>query len=81
MKSGSAVSHYHSGSLFLLESLGEPILFLMMINDLKLSSGKTSDWKYVNDITLSELVKKMIVLKSELLVDDFSRLLRSLSIE
>ena len=73
------VQLYHSGSLFLLESLGEPILFLMMINDLKLSSSKTFDWKYVNDITFSEVVKKMIVLKSESLVDDFSRLLRSLS--
>ena len=69
------VQLYHSGSLFLLESLREPIVFLMMINDLKLSSSKTSDWKYVNDITLSKVVKKMKVLKSELLVDDFSRLL------
>ena len=33
-----------------------PILFLLMINDLNSSSPTTSNWKYVDDITISEVV-------------------------
>ena len=31
-----------------------PILFVIMINDLKLASPRCSYWKYVDDITTSE---------------------------
>lgn len=31
-----------------------PILFLIMINDLELKSLRTSHWKYVDDVTISE---------------------------
>ena len=31
-----------------------PILFVIMINDLKLASPRCSYWKYVDDITISE---------------------------
>ena len=33
-----------------------PIIFLLMINDLNSSSPTTSNWKYVDDITISEVV-------------------------
>ena len=33
-----------------------PILFLIMINDLKLSFPASTYWKYVDDITISEVV-------------------------
>lgn len=35
-----------------------PILFIIMLNDLRISSPQTSDWKYVDDITFSEVVKE-----------------------
>ena len=34
-----------------------PILFVIMINDLKLASPRCSYWKYVNDLTVSEVVR------------------------
>ena len=34
-----------------------PILFIIMINDLRVSSSKVSDWKYVEDLTFSEVVQ------------------------
>ena len=32
-----------------------PILFLMMINDLELKSDNSSHWKFVDDVTISEV--------------------------
>ena len=33
-----------------------PILFLIMINDLELRSPHMTHWRYVDDVTISELV-------------------------
>ena len=33
-----------------------PILFLVMINDLELKSDYSSHWKFVDDVTISEVV-------------------------
>ena len=35
-----------------------PILFIIMINDLELASSSTDHWKYVDDVTISESLKK-----------------------
>jgi hypothetical protein len=35
-----------------------PILFIIMINDLELASSSASLWKYVDDVTISESLKK-----------------------
>ncbi|CAB4035122.1 RNA-directed DNA polymerase from mobile element jockey, partial [Paramuricea clavata] len=35
-----------------------PILFLVMINDLKMKSLNSSHWKYVDDVTISEVIKE-----------------------
>ena len=45
-----------------------PILFLIMINDLKLASPRYSHWKYVDDITISEFAEArgVSILQSEL---------------
>ena len=34
-----------------------PVLFLLMINDLKMRSLNSSHWKYVDDVTISEVIK------------------------
>ena len=34
-----------------------PVLFLVMINDLKMKSLNSSHWKYVDDVTISEVIK------------------------
>ena len=34
-----------------------PVLFIIMINDVELTTSNTSHWKYVDDVTLSEIVK------------------------
>ena len=34
-----------------------PVLFLVMINDLKIKSLNSSRWKYVDDVTISEVIK------------------------
>ena len=33
-----------------------PILFIIMINDLELTSSNTNHWKYVDDYTMSETI-------------------------
>ncbi|CAB4042537.1 Hypothetical predicted protein [Paramuricea clavata] len=45
-----------------------PILFIIMINDLELASSSTDHWKYVDDVTISESLKKneVSVLQSDL---------------
>ena len=45
-----------------------PILFVIMINDLKLASPRCSYWKYVDDITISEFAaaRGVSILQSEL---------------
>ena len=45
-----------------------PILFVIMINDLRLASPRCSYWKYVDDITISEFAaaRGVSILKSEL---------------
>ena len=45
-----------------------PLLFIVMINDLKIVSKRSSNWKYVDDITLSELVpvQETSILQNEL---------------
>ena len=35
-----------------------PILFIIMINDLELTSSNTNHWKYVDDVTISENVNR-----------------------
>jgi hypothetical protein len=35
-----------------------PILFLVMINDLTMQSLNSSHWKYVDDVTISEVIKE-----------------------
>ncbi|CAB3998779.1 RNA-directed DNA polymerase from mobile element jockey, partial [Paramuricea clavata] len=35
-----------------------PILFLVMINDLKMKSLNSFHWKYVDDVTISEVIKE-----------------------
>ena len=46
-----------------------PILFIIMINDLAISSPKTSDWKYVDDIMFSEVVKENGGTESQVVLD------------
>ena len=46
-----------------------PILFIIMINDLTISSPKTSDWKYVDDITFSEVVQENGGTESQVVLD------------
>ena len=45
-----------------------PILFVIMINDLKLGPPRCSYWKYVDDITISEFAaaRGVSILQSEL---------------
>ncbi|CAB4014038.1 Hypothetical predicted protein [Paramuricea clavata] len=45
-----------------------PILFIIMINDLELASSSTDHWRYVDDVTISESLKKneVSVLQSDL---------------
>ena len=45
-----------------------PILFAIMINDLKIVSPRSSYWKYVDDVTISEIVptREVSILKNEL---------------
>ena len=45
-----------------------PLLFIVMINDLKIVSQRSNNWKYVDDITLSELVpvQETSILQNEL---------------
>ena len=45
-----------------------PILFVILINDLKLASSRCSYWKYVDDITISEFAaaRGVSILQSEL---------------
>jgi hypothetical protein len=40
-----------------------------MINDLAISSPKTSDWKYVDDIMFSEVVKENGGTESQVVLD------------
>ena len=49
-----------------------PIIFIIMINDLKLSSTDTSESKYVDDITFSELVQESGTSESQLLLDNIN---------
>ena len=49
-----------------------PILFMIMINDLTLSSSKTSDWKYVDDITFSEVVQGNSSSESQVILDNIN---------
>ena len=41
-----------------------PILFLVIINDLKMKSLNSSHWKYVDDVTISEVIKETYKLNS-----------------
>ena len=45
-----------------------PILFVIMINDLKIVSPPFSNWKYVDDVTISEIVpiREISILQNEL---------------
>ena len=45
-----------------------PILFDIMINDLKIVSPRSSNWKYVDDVTISEIVptREVSILQNEL---------------
>ena len=45
-----------------------PILFAIMINDLKIASSRSSNWKYVDDVTISEIVptREVPILQNEL---------------
>ena len=45
-----------------------PILFAIMINDLKIASPRSSNWKYVDDVTISEIVptREVSILQNEL---------------
>ena len=43
-----------------------------MINDLQIFSTKTSDWKYVDDITFSEVVQENGTSESQLLLDNIN---------
>ena len=45
-----------------------PILFAKMINDLKIVSPRSSNWKYVDDVTISEIVstREVSILQNEL---------------
>ena len=45
-----------------------PILFAIMINDLKITSPRSSNWKYVDDVTISEIVptREVSILQNEL---------------
>ena len=45
-----------------------PILFVIMINDLKIVSPRSSNWKYVDDVTISEIVptREVSILQNEL---------------
>ena len=45
-----------------------PILFVIMINDLKTASPRSSNWKYVDDVTISEIVptREVSILQNEL---------------
>ena len=49
-----------------------PVLFIIMINDLTLSSSKTSDWKYVDDITFSEVVQGNSSSESQVILDNIN---------
>ena len=46
-----------------------PILFIIMINDLTISSPKTSNWKYVDDNTFSEVVQENGGTESQVVLD------------
>ena len=45
-----------------------PILFAIVINDLKIVSPRSSNWKYVDDVTISEIVptREVSILQNEL---------------
>ncbi len=45
-----------------------PILFLIMIDDLKIVSLRSSNWKYVDDVTIYEIVpsREVSILQNEL---------------
>ena len=44
------------------------ILFVIMINDLKIVSPRSSNWKYVDDVTISEIVptREVSILQNEM---------------
>ena len=46
-----------------------PILFIIMMNYLRVSSSKVSDWKYVDDLTFSEVVQDNISTESQSILD------------
>ena len=45
-----------------------PILFVIMTNDLKIVFPRSSNWKYVDDVTISEIVptREVSILQNEL---------------
>ena len=45
-----------------------PILFAIMINDFEIVSPRSSNWKYVDDVTISEIVltREVSILQNEL---------------
>ena len=70
VKIGSTVSQWLPASAGVpKETKLGPILFIIMINDLTLSSSKTSHWKYVNDITFSEVVQGKSSSESQVILD------------
>ena len=47
---------FHSRLIIQLDADGCPILFLLMVNDLK--TLESDHWKYVDDLTISEVIQK-----------------------
>ena len=59
---------YQSGAQFLQGTKLGPWLFLIMINDLAINNG--SIWKYVDDTTASEIIRKGQVSNAQTIADE-----------